>query len=507
MKGWMGKVLRVDLTQGKVWDEPLDERAARDYIGGRGLGIHYLLDELDPAAEPLGPENMMVLATGPLTGTKAPTGARYMITTKSPLTGALTCSNSGGRFPTEFKKTGYDAVIVKGRAAEPIYLWIGPEGPELRPAGHIWGRDTHTSDEAIRAETDPKARAAVIGPAGERGVLFASVMNDKHRAAGRSGVGAVWGAKNLKGLAVRGREKIGLADEAAFKAANKRILGKFNETIKDNPSPLRLHGTAVTAVGTQNFGVLPTRNWQTGRFDGWEKIYGVTLTEKYLVKNSACFSCPIGCGRVTKVEVPGFEGQGEGPEYETIYAMGSNCGIDNLAAITKANYVCNELGLDTISMGATLACAMELYENGYIGEDETGMPLRWGDGAALVEMTPADRECGRGSAISWPRAPCAWPPPTAIRSWPWWPRARSSRATNPGAPRPWAWPTPPRPSAEATCGATRPISSSWACPPPWTPRNGRERPATRPNGRISSPSSTRPGCVSSSPSATWWSRR
>ena len=383
----MGKVLRVDLTKGRVWEEPLDQRAARDFIGGRGLGIHYLLGELDPGADPLGPENVLVLSTGPLTGTKAPTGARYMITTKSPLTGALTCSNSGGQFPTEFKKTGYDAVIVKGRAAEPVYLWIGPEGAELRPAGHLWGQDTHASDEAIRAETDPRARVAAIGPAGEKGVLFASVMNDKHRAAGRSGVGAVWGAKNLKALAVRGGAKIELADEAAFKAANKRILGRFNETIKDNPSPLRLHGTAVTAMGTQNFGVLPTRNWQTGRFEGWEKIYGVTLTEKYLVKNSACFACPIGCGRVTKVEVPGFEGEGEGPEYETIYAMGSNCGVDNLAAITKANYICNELGFDTISMGATLACAMELYENGYIGEKETGMPLRWGDGAALVEMT------------------------------------------------------------------------------------------------------------------------
>ncbi len=387
MKGWMGKVLRVDLSRGKIWEEPLDAGAARDFIGGRGLGIHYLLDELDPKADPLGPENMMVLATGPLTGTKAPTGARYMITTKSPLTGALTCSNSGGKFPFEFKKTGFDAVIIRGRAQEPVYLWIDWGRAELRPAGHLWGLDTHATDEAVRGETEDKAKVAAIGPAGEKGVLFAAVMNDKHRAAGRSGVGAVMGSKNLKAVAVRGEARIELADPEVFKAANKRILGKFNEAAKDNPPPLRLHGTAVTAVGTQNFGVLPTRNWQTGQFDGWEKIYGVTLTEKYLVKNSACFSCPIGCGRVTKVEVEGFEGEGEGPEYETIYAMGSNCGIDNLAAITKANYICNELGMDTITMGATVACAMELFQGGYLTAEEVGMDLPWGDGAALVELT------------------------------------------------------------------------------------------------------------------------
>ncbi len=387
MNGWMGKVLRVDLSGGRIAEEPLDENAARDFIGGRGLGIHYLLNELDPGADPLGPENMMVLSTGPLTGTRAPTGARYMITTKSPLTGALTCSNSGGRFPTELKRTGFDVVIITGKAQEPVYLWINRGRAELRPAGHLWGKDTHQTDEALRAETEDKAKVAAIGPAGEKGVLFASIMNDKHRAAGRSGVGAVMGAKNLKAVVVRGETRVGLADEKSFKAANKRILGKFNQAAKDNPPPLRLHGTAVTAMGTQNFGVLPTRNWQTGMFEGWEEIYGVTLTEKYLVTNSACFSCPIGCGRVTKVEVPGFEGQGEGPEYETIYAMGSNCGVSNLAAITKANYLCNELGMDTITMGATLACAMELFERGYLSEEEVGSPLRWGDGEALVEMT------------------------------------------------------------------------------------------------------------------------
>jgi len=383
----MGKVLRVDLTTGQTGVEPLEPKAARDYLGGRGLGIHYLLAELDPKVEPLSPENVMVMAVGPLTGTLAPTGARYMVMTKSPLTGALTCSNSGGRFPTELKRTGFDAVIITGRSPEPVYLWIDRGRAELRPAAHLWGRTTHQTDRAVRAETEDQAKVAAIGPAGEKGVLFASIMNDLHRAAGRSGVGAVMGSKNLKAVAVRGLEPVRLADQAAFKAANKRIRDRFNAAAKENPPALRLHGTAVTAMATNNFGVLPTQNFQFGTFAGWEKIYGVTLTEKYLVRSSACFSCPIGCGRVTRVEEPGFEGQGEGPEYETVYAMGSNCGIDDLAAITKANYLCNELGLDTITMGATLACAMELFEKGHLTEAQVGRPLLWGDGRALVDLT------------------------------------------------------------------------------------------------------------------------
>lgn len=387
MHGWMGKVLRVDLTAGQVRDEELDPRVARDFIGGRGLGIHYLLKELDPVADPLSAENMLIMATGPLTGTGAATGARYMVMTKSPLTGAITTSNSGGMFPTELKRSGYDAVIFTGKSNRPVYLWIKDGQAELRPADELWGLDTAKTTDALLEATEAKARVTCIGPAGENLVLFAAIMNDKHRAAGRSGVGAVMGAKNLKAVVVRGTRKVPLADPERFKEFHSQVIGKFKEATKDNPPPLRLHGTAVTAMATNNFGVLPTKNWQQGEFDGWEDIYGVTLTEKYLVRNSACFSCPIGCGRRTKVEVPGFEGEGEGPEYETIYSMGSNCMINNLAAVTKANYVCNELGLDTITMGATVATAMELVDRGYLSEEEVGRSLKWGDGEALVELT------------------------------------------------------------------------------------------------------------------------
>jgi aldehyde:ferredoxin oxidoreductase len=386
MHGWCGKVLRVDLSKGTVASEPLDPRVARDYIGARGFGIYYLTREVNPTCDPLGPENKIIMAAGPLTGTAAPTGARYVVTTKSPLTGAITCSNSGGNFPAELKKSGHDALIIEGASPRPVYLWIGNGTAELRPAEHLWGRSVPETDEALRRETDPKARTAVIGPAGERRALFAAIMNDRDRAAGRAGVGAVMGSKYLKAVAVKGGGEVSLADPAAFKAANTRYREAFKAKTKDNPPALRTHGTAITSVGTQAHGVFPTHNFQQGTFEGWEAIGGEELTRKYLVRAKPCFSCPIACGRVTRVPDGPFQGEGEGPEYETVYSLGSNCGVSDLAALTKANYLCNELGLDTISMGCAIACAMELFEKGILTEADSGMPLRWGDGHALVAL-------------------------------------------------------------------------------------------------------------------------
>ncbi len=387
MTGWMGKILRVNLSNGEINEETLDSQVARDFVGGRGLAIYYMLKEVDPNCDALGNENKLVMTTGPLTGTRAPTGGRYMVTTKSPLTDAITCSNSGGNFPAELKKSGFDAIIFEGRAAEPVYLWINDGKAELKPAGHLWGKDTHETDDAIRAETDNKAKTAVIGPAGEKRVLFASIMNDRDRAAGRAGVGAVMGAKKLKGVAVRGTQKVSMADEERFIEINQKYRGRFKEVKKAGPYPLTTHGTAITVVATQAHGVFPPRNFQTGQFKEWEAIYGEALTEKYLVKAKPCFSCPIACGRVTKVPDGPYQGQGEGPEYETVYSLGSDVGVGDLAALTKANYLCNELGLDTISMGSAIACAMELYENGHLSESDIGFPLEWGDGEALVKLT------------------------------------------------------------------------------------------------------------------------
>jgi len=401
MFGWRGKVLVVDLSTRKIKEDILDPKVAKEYIGGRGLGIYYLNQLADPNCDPFSPENVLIMATGPLTGTGAPTGARYMVMTKSPLTGAITCSNSGGLFPTELKRSGYDAIVFKGRSAVPLYLWIEQGKAELCAADHIWGKNTHETTDMLLAETHAKAKVACIGPAGEKQVLFASIMNDRHRAAGRSGVGAVMGSKNLKAVVVRGKDKIKLADKERFKTFNKEILDRFKEDVKKAPLGLTVNGTAGVVVATQNFGVLPTKNWQQGTFDGWENIQGERLTKEFLVKNSSCYGCPIGCGRRTKVEVPEFAGEGEGPEYETVYAMGSNCMIDNLAAITKANYICNELGMDTITMGATIACAMELVDRGYLSEEEIGRSLKWGDAQALVELTRMTGLCeGFGTKLA-----------------------------------------------------------------------------------------------------------
>jgi len=389
MFGWQGKVLRVDLSSGRIDSEPLDPSAARDYVGGRGLGIYFLNRLVDPHCDPLSPENALIMTTGPLTGTTTPTGGRYMITTKSPLTGSLTCSNSGGRFPREFKLCGFDALIITGRSAQPAYLWIQDGRIELRLAAHLWGLEVPETTDRLLAETDPQARVACIGPAGERGVLFACVMNDRDRAAGRGGVGTVMGSKNLKAVVVRGSTQVQVADREGFDRIQRRVMGRFREAAKAHPSPLSQHGTLGVMVPlTQKHGVLPTKNYQMGTFNGWQAISGQALTEKYLEKTSACWACPIACGRVTRVsEPPEFAGAGEGPEFETGFALGSMCMVDDLAAITKANYLCNELGIDTMSMGVTIACAMELYDRGILDEGQTEKPVRWGDGSRLVELT------------------------------------------------------------------------------------------------------------------------
>ena len=382
----MGRILRVDLKNGAIRYEALNQIWARDFIGGRGLGMRYLFEEVDPKCDPMGPANKLIMMTGPLTGTSAPTGARYMVMTKSPLTGAVTCSNSGGHFPAMLKRTGIDGIIFEGRSPKPVYLYVTEEGAQLKSAAHIWGKDTHQTTDLLKGETDETAKVACIGPAGENGVLFAAIMNDKDRAAGRSGVGAVMGSKGLKAVVAEGHRKVPLHDEATFRQTVKELLARFKDSLKDQPPPLRTYGTAITVIGTQNAGIFPTRNFQQGTFENWEKIGGEALTERFLVKPRACFSCPIACGRVTRVPEGPYQGEGEGPEYETIYSLGSNCGIQDLAALTKANYICNEMGMDTISMGSTVACAMEMYEKGILKTSRIGRPLPFGDAEGLVEM-------------------------------------------------------------------------------------------------------------------------
>jgi len=391
MFGWHGRILRVDLTNETISVEEIDPEVAKDFLGGRGWAIKYLYDEVDPTVDPLSPENKLFFTTGPLTGTPAPTGNRYMITTKAPLTGAISCSNSGGMYPTEMKRTGFDMFVFEGKAEKPVYLWVDgshPEDPphcEIRSAEHLWGATVHDATDALLEETDPKARVACIGPAGERLVKIAAVMNDKHRAAARSGVGAVMGSKHLKAVVIRGAKDVPLAEPEAMKELSREVRREVAADVKKG-STLREYGTAYVPSVTNEIGILPTRNFQTGVFDGVEGITGQVLTEKYLIRAKPCFGCPIACGRSTSLEGSPYEGEGEGPEYETIASLGSACGLDDMAAVTKANYVCNELGLDTISAGVTIACAMEMYEKGILPEEDIGMPLRFGDADAVIAL-------------------------------------------------------------------------------------------------------------------------
>jgi aldehyde:ferredoxin oxidoreductase len=387
MHGWIGKVLRVNLSTGKVSTEALDPGVARDYIGARGLGTKIMADEVDPKVDPLSPENKLIFVPGPLTGTYAPSGGRYNVVTKSALTGAIAASNSGGVWGPELKFAGYDALIIEGAAPKPVYLWIRNQTVEIRDAAHLWGKTVPETQDAIRAETDDDAKIACIGPAGETGVLFACIMNDLHRAAGRSGVGAIAGSKNLKAVAVVGTGAVTCADNAAFE----RAVMKARDKIQKHPvggTGLRLYGTNVLTNIINQVGGYPTKNFQDGYFANADKIGGESLAATLLQRAKGCFSCIISCGRVTKVTNKKYAGEGEGPEYETSWGFGGDCFVDDLDAVTKANFLCNEYGMDTITMGSTIACAMELYEKGLITQKDTGgIALEWGNAEAMVEVT------------------------------------------------------------------------------------------------------------------------
>ncbi|MEM1927494.1 MAG: aldehyde ferredoxin oxidoreductase family protein [Acidilobaceae archaeon] len=397
--GYVGGVLRVNLTEGKVYKEPLpEEDILKKWIGGRGLGVYYMLKEVDPKVDPLSPGNKAIVATGPLTGLAglvAP--GRWVSITKSPLTGTIHDSHSGGKFGPELKFAGFDVIIIEGASEKPVYLWIHDGKAELRDAGHLWGKDTHATTDEIQEELAPevgsdeakKIKVATIGPAGERLSRIACIINDKSRAAGRGGHGAVWGSKKLKAIAVRGHRKIPVAREDAFR----EIVLKGMELAKKSPvtsQALPKYGTAVLVNIINAHGIFPTRNFQTGVFPEADKISGETIAsqimdwEKY--REEVCWGCAIGCARYTRVSGK-FSGEGGGPEYETVWALGADTGVSDLDAVSKANFLCNELGLDTISMGATIATLMELVEKGKVPQEKLrGLNVKWGNGEALVEL-------------------------------------------------------------------------------------------------------------------------
>ena len=400
---WTQKVLRVDLTSGRCTSEPLNRDWAHQYLGQRGLASRYFIEETDPTLDPLSPDNKMIMATGPLTGTCASTGGRYSVITKSPQTGTIACSNSGGFLGAEMKNAGWDMVILEGRAATPVYLSIENEHAELLPADDLWGMSVWDTDEALhRKHQDSLLRVATIGRAAEQGCLYAAVINDLHRAAGRSGVGTVMASKNLKAVAVRGTRGVGnIKDPIAFMkatAAGKKVLADDAVTGEGLPK----YGTQVLMNVINEVGAMPTRNMRDVQFDGAENISGEAMHEPResdgkpnLTTNAACFGCTIACGRISTIDQghysiqnkPEYWGASGGLEYESAWALGSDCCIDDIDALTYANFLCNEDGMDPISFGSTLAAAMELYERGVITQEQTGgVELKFGSAEALTKM-------------------------------------------------------------------------------------------------------------------------
>ncbi|MFB0563481.1 MAG: aldehyde ferredoxin oxidoreductase family protein [Candidatus Lokiarchaeia archaeon] len=386
MTKYEGTMLRVNLATGDIKKSKIPDELSRKYIGGRGISAKILYDEVDPTIDPFSPKNKLIFAAGPLSGTAAPTGGRFEVSCKSPLTGTITGANSGGEWGAYLRRAGVEVIVFENKAEKPMYLQITDGDYELKSAEKLWGLDTHKTTDTLQKELGKEYRVACIGPGGEKLVKIACVINDKHRAPGRGGTGAVMGSKNLKAIAVKGTKKVEVANEEEFKLAHEDALKKIKEHAVTGEG-LPTYGTAVLVNIINENGIFPTRNFQTGVFPEAEKISGENMAETILTKRAACFACPIGCGRVTEIKSGKYKSLGEGPEYETIWAYGAQCGVGDLAPISKANYLCNELGVDTISMGSTIGCAMELYQRGKVSKEVAGRELDWGDGDVIVEMT------------------------------------------------------------------------------------------------------------------------
>ena len=388
--GYHGKILHLHLDDLTLDVETPSEAFYQTYFGGSALGLYYLLKNTPAEADPLGPENTLVLAISPLTGAPISGQSRLTAVAKSPLTDAVGDAQSGGFFPAELKFSGYDAIVIHGRADKPVYLWINNGKAELRPAEHLWGKTTGEVDDLLKEELgDDKVQILQTGLAGEKGVRFSALINMANRANGRTGMGAVMGSKNLKAIAVRGKQRPALADP---KGLNELARWGAKEFPDSDVYGLGLLGTAEV-LGFQNkSGGLPTRNWFSGSFEGWKPIDGKTMEKTILKKRDTCYACTVRCKRVVEITEGPYivDPRYGGPEYETLSTFGSYCGIDDLEAISYANKLCNMYGMDTISCGATIAWAMDCFEQGLITTEDTGgIALRFGDAAAMVKMVEA----------------------------------------------------------------------------------------------------------------------
>jgi len=400
MNGYMGKLLRVDLTTGDLWDETLNEEYCRAFVGGSGLAARLIYNTVDEHTDPLGPDNPLIFMTGPLVGTATPSAGRCSVCARSPLTNIWGEANTGGFIGPEMRFAGYDGIIVTGRAAKPVWLSVVDGKAHLGDATEFWGADSYATQESVRkAMGDAKARVACIGVAGENQVRMAAVMNDHGRAAARGGLGAVMGAKRLKAIGLRGSARVPLADPTVFQRVTREILAALEDDVA--AQSYRLLGTAFGWDAFMMYGNVPIRYYQQGEWDKAANLSGVLMAEQYLNKRTACYRCPIACGRETRAPTYGMA-KVDGPEYETLAALGSLAMVDNLEDVIYAGHLCNVYGMDTISVGSTIALACEMFERGILTTAATGgLDIRYGDGRMthrLIGMI-ARRE-GFGSVLA-----------------------------------------------------------------------------------------------------------
>jgi aldehyde:ferredoxin oxidoreductase len=386
MSGYFGKLLRVNLTDGKITEEAIPEDMHKKFLGGAGLATKYLWDEVPKGADPLGPENKLIFMAGSLTGVVAPSTGRFSVVAKSPQTGIWGQANSGGRWGVDFKKCGYDGIIFEGVSPKPVYLVVEDNKAELKDAAHLWGKNVPETTDQIKEELSEKFNVACIGPAGEKLVIYAAIMNDYGRAAGRCGLGAVMGSKNLKAIAVRGTQQVPIHAPEEFREHSRKQYELMDDALFK--ISMQAFGTTVVLDMVSIRGGFPTRNWQKGVFELSDDINGPAISDNILNKNITCFACPVECGRATEIRKGKYAGfKGEGPEYETVGTFGGMCLVGDLEAITMAGYLCNDYGIDTISAGSTIAFAMECYEKGILTDSDTGgLALNFGDADIIVDL-------------------------------------------------------------------------------------------------------------------------
>ena len=384
--GYVGKIARINLTEEKISFESLDLNMASKFIGASGFAIRFLIDEIDPTIDPFSPENKLIIMTGALTGTIVPGANKFAVAAKSPLTMGYGEAHAGGFWGVELKRAGYDGLIIEGRAEKPVYIYIKDNLIEIRNAVNLWGKSTSKTDEIIKdIHKDKGIRVFSIGIGGENLVRYACIVTEE-RIAGRTGMGAVMGSKNLKAIAVRGSGRIGIKNYDRVRMLIKRL---YPTIMSYPPSQIRaLYGTNGEMPVFYEYGDVPIKNFSLGKWDGIKKISGKAIVEKMLKRHRACFNCPVHCWKEVEVEI---EGMGKivtkSPEYETATSLGSNLLIDNPEAIVYMSYLCNEYGIDTISTGVTIAWAMEAFEKGALTEEDTGgIELRWGDYNTVIKL-------------------------------------------------------------------------------------------------------------------------